>query len=69
MISPDHRDDEVEHLRERIKMLEAENTDLKLRSAFMKQRLDELEAELRANDPTCADPEPVSTDAVPNESK
>lgn len=50
-------------------MLEAENTDLKLRSAFMKQRLDELEAELRANDPTCADPEPVSTDAVPNESK
>lgn len=57
-----NRVSEVECLRERIKVLEAENDDLKIRSAFMKQRLDELEAQLRAADPTCSTHETLGED-------
>jgi regulator of replication initiation timing len=54
----DHRVEEVEHLRQRIRALEEENTHLVMRSAFMKQRLDELESILRGADPTCSSEEP-----------
>jgi hypothetical protein len=48
------RPQEAQHLRERIRMLEEENTHLIMKSAFMEQRLRELEAKLRASDPICA---------------
>lgn len=50
----ENRAQEAEHLRSRIKMLEEENQHLIMKSAFMEQRLKELEATLRAADPICA---------------
>lgn len=43
----ENRVDEVEFLRQRIKMLETELNDIRLHSAHQKQKLDELEARLR----------------------
>jgi regulator of replication initiation timing len=60
-----NRVSEVECLRERIKALEAENDQLKIRSAFMKVRLDEIEAQLRAADPTCSNHEVTEEDDDP----
>lgn len=63
------RPQEAEHLRERIRMLEEENKHLIMKSAFMEQRLRELEAKLREADPICApnsEDFPIPSEEDPN---